>query len=88
MKPIAFPEATAELSRPANMTEEECAPLPVFRDNGACISCWTMTWRERLSVLFCGRVWVWVFSGHTQPPIALEAMRTIFSIDVRKEQAP
>jgi len=88
MKPITFPEATAELARPANMTDEECAPLPIFRDNGAYISCWAMTWRERLSALLHGRIWVWVLSGQTQPPIGLEVMLTIFGDRGSKEGPP
>ena len=78
MKPIQFPEATVTLARPQGMTEEECSPLPVFNDGEKSISCWEMTWRERLSALLFGKVWLYVWFGHTQPPVTLEATKTIF----------
>jgi hypothetical protein len=31
-----------------------------------------------IATLRFGKVWVWVLSGKTQPPIALEARRTVF----------
>jgi len=50
-----------------------CGALVVHRtaDGKRCISCWRPSWRERLSILFFGRVWVDIFSGSTQPPVAL-----------------
>lgn len=82
MIPATFPEATTELARPPDMTEEECGPLSVYHHEElkATVSCWTMSWRERLSALVFGRVWVWVHAGGvTQPPIALLTCRTIFN---------
>lgn len=78
MDPIDFKYATKTLSRPSDMTDKECGPLPVYTDGNVCISLWKMTWRERFSALFFGKVWVFVHSGWTQPPIALMAMREIF----------
>jgi hypothetical protein len=37
-----------------------------------------MTWKERLSALFFGKVWLSVHSGHTQPPVWLMAEKEIF----------
>jgi hypothetical protein len=84
MKPIQFPEANATLAKPPGMTDEECGPLPVFNDGQQSISCWKMTWRERLSALVFGKVWLYVISGHTQPPVALEARKTIF-VKIKEE---
>ena len=94
MKPIWFSEAESELPWtstlrfgftigaafiwPASMTDDECAPLPVYKTGEHCISCWQPTLRERLSILFYGRVWLWVWFGNTQPPVALEGKRTVF----------
>jgi len=79
MNPIDFPEKTKVLSKPPNMTDEECGPLAVHvTPTGYCVSCWKPSWRERLSMLLFGRIWVWVLSGQTQPPIALEGKRTIW----------
>lgn len=78
MNPINFPESNKTLLKPANMTDEECSSLHVFSDGKECISLWKMSWRERLSALFRGRVWVYVMMGQTQPPIALSATKTVF----------
>lgn len=53
-------------------------PLAVWTDGEQCVSCWRMTWRERLSALIFGRVWIAVLSGQTQPPIYAEAARSYF----------
>lgn len=71
MRPIDFPQANLTLAKPATMTDEECQPLRVHRDGPQLISCWGLTWRERLAVLFRGRVWLWVWGGG-HPPVALE----------------
>lgn len=73
MKPTTFPEQTKTLGPPLGMTREECGELGVYTDGTRCLSLWTLTWRERLQVLFRGRVWLWVLSGYTQPPVALAA---------------
>ncbi len=72
MRPINFPEQTAVLSKPPNMTDEECISLPVYNKGAECISCWRPTWSERLCILFGGKVWLRILSGQTQPPVALE----------------
>jgi hypothetical protein len=78
MNPLEFEQQSVILNKPNNMTDEECGPLGVYSDGQKCISLWQMSWRERLSALFFGRVWVWVYSGQTQPPISLLAIRDIF----------
>lgn len=69
MIPADFPEKTVDLQRPAGMSEEECQPLPVFRDGERCISCWRGTWLDRLRFLLTGRAWLQVWSGSSQPPV-------------------
>lgn len=83
MEPISFPEANRKLTTPQGMTAEECGDLPVYSDGQVCASCWKPTWRERLSILVHGRVWLWVWSGKTQPPVAVEGKKTPF---VQKER--
>ena len=72
MKPITFVEHNAVLQKPANMTDKECGSLSVYRDGKQCISCWKMSFKERISALLFGKVWLYVLSGNTQPPVALE----------------
>lgn len=50
-------------------------PLPVWTDGEQCVSCWKMSWRERLSALIFGRVWMAVLSGYTQPPVWIGVQR-------------
>ena len=70
MTPTEFPQQTVVLKRPPNMTDEECRSLAIHQTaRGECISCWTGTWRDRLRFLLTGRVWLWVVSGRTQPPV-------------------
>jgi hypothetical protein len=77
MKPTDFPFANKTLQKPQGWTDEECSPLPVFTDGALCISCWQMSWKERLSALIFGKLWIRIYSGPTQPPILPEIVRTI-----------
>jgi len=66
MKPIGFKEQTCIYAE----NQPEYVPLPVFKtDDGEVISCWAMTWRERLSVLLTGKIWwsVLTFNNPLQP---------------------
>lgn len=78
MTPIDFPEQNKTLTKPQGMADEECGSLPVYNDGQQSISCWRMTWRERLSALLHGTVWLQVYAGRTQPPVSLSASKTIF----------
>jgi hypothetical protein len=50
----------------------------VFNDGQQSVSCWQMTWRERLAALFFGRVWLFVYFGASQPPVRMEVEKTVF----------
>lgn len=56
----------------------QIAPLPVWTDGEVCLSSWKLSLRERVAALVFGRVWLWVASGKTQPPVSLSAERTPF----------
>lgn len=79
MKPIQFKYANWRLDAPAGEYSENVAgidPLPVWTDGEQCVSCWRLSWRERLAALLFGRVWLSVLGGSTQPPVCIEASRT------------
>ena len=78
MKPIRFTQVNSVLRAPADMTAEECGSLSVCTDGIVCWSCWKASWRERLSMLVFGKLWVCVYSGKTQPPITTIIMKDIF----------
>ena len=78
MKPTEFSEQTKVLSKPVGWSDDECSPLGVWTDGRECISRWEPTLRERIALLFGAPVWLRVVSGKTQPPVALQAKRTLF----------
>ncbi len=69
MKPIKT-ESTNGVLLPAPGTEAHVFKLPVTHTATTVCSCWALSWRERLRVLWTGGIW---FSchGHTHPPIKL-----------------
>jgi hypothetical protein len=67
--PVQFPEANGTLGKPQGMSDEECGPLPVYRDGQQCISCWRFTPEEMEVLLQTHCVFVGVLSGQSQPPI-------------------
>ena len=75
--PIDFPAANMTLTAPVG--DPSVKLLRVWTDGELCISGWELSWRERLSALVFGRVWIFLKSGRTQPPIAIEASRYPFT---------
>lgn len=70
MKPIKFPEMNFTYAE----DQPEYLPLPVLRwDNPevSVTSCWQLTWKERLRVLFTGRLWFtqMTFGASLQPQL-------------------
>ena len=78
MRPSDFKESNTVLQGPVGMDNVE--PLQIHRtaDGTRCISCWRPSWRERLSVLLFGRIWLDCWSGKTQPPVSLTAAKNYF----------
>jgi hypothetical protein len=54
MKPIEFPEQTIVWAK----NQPPYLPLPAYTNDSETISCWSLTWRERLRVLWSGRLWL------------------------------
>jgi hypothetical protein len=83
-KPIPFDEQNKILrppsAKPDGMT---IIDLPVWSDGTQCVSCWKLSLKERVMALLFGKVWVALLSGHTQPPVYIEACDTYFT---RKEE--
>lgn len=74
MKPVHFEQMNRILARPPNMTEEQCASLPIFTDGTVCVSCWEPTIEELAELARTGRVYLLVHSGYTQPPVRLTTL--------------
>lgn len=79
MKPIKFKEANKCLSKPIGATDEECGSLWVYNDGKYSISCWNMSFKERLKALLFGKVWLFVWFGNSQPPVGMAIEKTIFN---------
>lgn len=81
MKPASFPQATKTL-QPSGKTYSASVtgvePLPVWTDGEQVVSCWRMTWRDRLRALLYGRVWVATLSGSTTVPLCATVERSYF----------
>lgn len=74
MNPTNFEGANSVLKSPEGWPEDEhgeCLDLPVFTDGTRCVSVWVPTDEERKVLAEGGVVAVTVFSGASQPPIAV-----------------
>ena len=72
MKPIEFTEQNSTMHGSGEVED-----LPTYRGEGKVLSCWAMSWKERLSVLFYGKVWLCVL-GYTQPPVWMSVEKSPF----------
>lgn len=55
MKPIKFKECNVTFAK----DQPEYNQLPAFRDEkGEAVTCWKLTFKERLRILFKGKVWL------------------------------
>ncbi len=78
MEPTEFREANSVLTAPEGMPT--VLDLPVWKgQNGNIVSLWRPSWRERLSLLIFGRVWLSFIASYTHPPVGVSARRAYFS---------
>jgi hypothetical protein len=66
MKPIEFKEQNCVYAK----NQPEYLPLPVYKtEDGVVTSCWKLTWKERIKVLFRGHIWwsIMTFNNPLQP---------------------
>ena len=66
MKPIGFPEQNCTYAK----NQAEYMPLPAYKaKDGMVISCWALSWRERIRVALSGKMWwaVLTFNSRLQP---------------------
>ena len=65
MRPLEFPEQTMVWAK----DQAPYLPLPAYTNDRETITLWGLTWRERLRVLWTGRLWLRQlnFGGALQP---------------------
>lgn len=76
MKPVAFKYVNKVLNPSGKEYSQNVTgvdPLPIWTDGEQCLSCWSLSWRERLNVLLFGHVWLATLTGANQPPVCLTA---------------
>lgn len=76
MKPVNFPGTNLILGKPRNWNDEingPCESLAVYTDGSTCLSIWKPSWRDRLLILFGGKISLACFTGSTQPPVWIAA---------------
>ena len=72
MKPIEFKEQNTVFAK----NQPPYLPLPAYQDSeqgGRIFHCWGLSWRERIKVLFTGKLWVNVLT-FKQPPQPIKPM--------------
>lgn len=64
MEPVSFPEHNRVFAK----DQPQYKPLPVFiaTDDpyGTAVSCWRLSFRERLRILFSGKLWLSMLTFH------------------------
>lgn len=81
MKPIDFKEQNVVFAE--NQPEYEALPaLKIKGHEGQVVSCWRLSFRERLRVLFTGKVWVSLlsFNKPLTPPFLSTKKRDHFKV--------
>lgn len=72
MEPVKFPEVNKVLTAPEG-EEENVLPLHVWNNGLVSFSKWKLSFKERLSVLFFGTIWLGIWAGPSMPPVYLQA---------------
>ena len=65
LKPFKFEQANKKLT-PLLVNYKD---LWVWSDNLENISCWKLSFWERIKLLFIGKIWISLLSGKSQPPM-------------------
>ena len=75
MKPIDFEVSNRRLVVSPGAADamkqqgHESGDLHVFQGDGESVSCWRLSWWDRLAVIITGRVWLRVWGS--QPPVSV-----------------
>ena len=74
-EPVPFRESNRTLTAPPGPEYSDVCELPIFCNGQVCISKWRLTEAEIAEIIRTKHVWIHVWSGETQPPIAVGAER-------------
>ncbi len=85
MKPVTFKEHNVVFAK----DQPEYQPLPAYKGNseqGEVVSCWKLSFRERIRLLFTGKLWVSLlsFNGPLTPSYFTTKKKEVLNL-VKKE---
>lgn len=69
-RPIAFPGHNYVYKAPEGLGDK-IGDLPVHRTGAQHTTCWQLHWKDRIRILFTGRIWVLQLS-HQMPPMSVQ----------------
>ena len=69
MKPVEFKERNTTLHGAGTVKE-----LPTYKGNDQIISCWQLTFFEKIKLIFTGKIW-FIMRGYIHPPICLTVLK-------------
>lgn len=81
MRPIKFTEMNCVFQKENSEKNE----LPVYMDEDQIVSCWKLSFMDRVKAVIFGRVWMST-SGNEQPSVWLDCDRTVFTGEVWQEK--
>lgn len=90
MKPIKFKGSNVVYGE----RQKEYFPLPGFIDHqskeGIFVSCWKLSFWERIRALFTGKIWVskWTFHGALQPTLLTTKMTDVLTYPEDEKGVP
>jgi hypothetical protein len=81
MRPKNFKESNIVMGK----GQEEYEPLPAFRaddEAGMVVSCWQLSWRERLRALWKGEVWLMMMTFRKpMQPVYLTVVKPLYTVE-------
>jgi len=82
MKPVKFKESNVVFAK----DQPEYMPLPAFKaktPQGEVVSCWNLSLRERIRVLFNGKIWLslWSFNKPLTPSLITTKKSDVLTTD-------
>lgn len=84
MKPIKFKQANVNLTAPKDWNDKDngkCGDLAVYVDKKLVVSCWRLSFMDKIKLVFNRKVRVWMFvhtTSMTQPPVSFSVAKTVF----------
>lgn len=76
MEPAKFPQSNKILTAPKGL--DNCGVLPVFTNGEICVSLWKLSDEEVQKIIETKHVWLFVWSGVTQPPVSMSISESVF----------